>query len=104
GGGTVVVLDRGSWTPEGDARDMMKRGRLTFTLHGDKLRGRWHLVRTRSTQARQESWLLFKSKDDAPRAGGVEIVDERPDSVKTGRTIDEVAHDADAVWRSNRVD
>ncbi|HTJ47410.1 MAG TPA: non-homologous end-joining DNA ligase [Kofleriaceae bacterium] len=100
GGGTVVVWDRGTWEPEGDAREMMKRGRLTFTLHGEKLHGRWHLVRTRS----DKDWLLFKSKDDAARTGGEEIVDERPESVITGRTVDEVARDADAVWHSNRAE
>jgi bifunctional non-homologous end joining protein LigD len=101
GGGTVVVWDRGTWTPEGDARDMMQKGRLTFTLHGEKLRGRWHLVRTAGAE-RGENWLLFKSRDEASREGGAEIVDERPESVITGRTVDEVANDADAVWQSNR--
>ena len=100
GGGTVVVWDRGTWTPEGDARDMMKRGRLTFDLHGEKLRGRWHLVRTRP-QGKQEGWLLFKSKDAEAR-GGAEIVDARPESVISGRTVEEVAKDADAVWHSNK--
>ncbi|HEX3478207.1 MAG TPA: DNA polymerase ligase N-terminal domain-containing protein, partial [Kofleriaceae bacterium] len=47
GGGTVVVWDRGTWQPQGDARDAMAKGKLTFALHGEKLRGRWHLVRTR---------------------------------------------------------
>src|SRR5512143_2902909 len=46
GGGTVMVWDRGTWEPEGDPRKDYERGRLTFTLHGDKLRGKWHLVRT----------------------------------------------------------
>jgi bifunctional non-homologous end joining protein LigD len=103
GGGTVVVWDRGTWTPEGDPREAMTKGRLTFTLAGDKLRGRWHLVRTKmSGSGKAENWLLFKSKDDDARTGGDEIVDARPESVLTGRTVDQVARDADAVWHSNR--
>src|SRR5436190_11904745 len=58
GGGTVVVWDRGTWQPEGDAREAMKKGRLTFTLHGEKLHGKWHLIRTKPTD-KQETWLLF---------------------------------------------
>src|SRR5215212_4067272 len=64
GSGTVVVWDHGTWEPEGDAGDAMKRGRLTFAMHGEKLHGRWHLVRTRPS-GRQESWLLFKGRDEA---------------------------------------
>ncbi|HVV82444.1 MAG TPA: DNA polymerase ligase N-terminal domain-containing protein, partial [Kofleriaceae bacterium] len=101
GGGTVVVWDRGTWEPEGDAEDGMKRGRLTFTLHGAKLRGRWHLVRTRLDDGKHENWLLFKGRDEFARESG-EIVDELPESVVTGRTLDQVAADADAVWESNR--
>ncbi len=102
GGGTVVVWDRGTWTPDGDAHDMMKRGRLTFTIDGAKLHGRWHLVRTKMTGSKAENWLLFKGRDDDAVDKGPEIVDARPDSVITGRTIDQVAEDADAVWESNR--
>jgi bifunctional non-homologous end joining protein LigD len=94
GGGTVVVWDRGTWEPEGDPRAGLDKGRLSFTLHGEKLRGRWHLVETK------QSWLLFKSKDD--EATGVDITATRPESVITGRTVDEVAKDADRVWHSNR--
>jgi bifunctional non-homologous end joining protein LigD len=58
GGGTVIVWDRGTWTPEDDAAAALKKGRLTFDLHGAKLSGRWHLVRTRP-QGTREAWLLF---------------------------------------------
>ena len=60
GGGTVVVWDRGSWQPEGDARAAIAKGKLTFALHGEKLRGRRHLVKTRS-EGKAENWLLFKA-------------------------------------------
>jgi bifunctional non-homologous end joining protein LigD len=101
GGGTVVVWDRGTWTPEGDAGEAMKRGRLTFTLEGEKLHGRWHLVRTKG-DGRSESWLLMKARDEFAD-DKADIVEERPESVATGRTIDEVAEAADRVWQSDRV-
>jgi bifunctional non-homologous end joining protein LigD len=98
GGGTVVVWDRGTWQPETDASEAMKRGRLTFTLQGEKLHGRWHLVRTKG-DGRTENWLLFKSRDDAATERG-EIVEAQPESVITGRTIEEVAEASDRVWQS----
>ncbi len=100
GGGTVVVWDRGTWTVEGDARESMKKGRLTFTLNGEKLHGRWHLVKTKP-QGKQEGWLLFKSRDDAAN-DSLDITAERPESVITGRTVEEIAAAPDRVWQSNR--
>ncbi|HEY0251750.1 MAG TPA: DNA polymerase ligase N-terminal domain-containing protein, partial [Kofleriaceae bacterium] len=98
GGGTVVVWDRGTWQPEGDARDGMKRGRLAFTLDGTKLRGRWHLVRTQP-QGKQEAWLLFKGRDDEAN-DSLDIVADRPESVLTGRTVEEIAAAPERVWNS----
>lgn len=101
GGGTVVVWDRGTWSAEGNARDGMKKGRLTFTLEGAKLHGRWHLVRTKP-QGKQEAWLLFKGRDDAAN-DTLDIVAERPESVISGRTVEQIAAKPDRVWQSNRV-
>jgi bifunctional non-homologous end joining protein LigD len=97
GSGAVVVWDRGTWEPEGDAGDAMKRGRLTFVLHGEKLRGRWHLVRTRGTD-KQERWLLFKARDEAA-SEGADVLAARPASVLSGRTIDEVAASPARTWQ-----
>ncbi|MFT3698615.1 MAG: non-homologous end-joining DNA ligase [Kofleriaceae bacterium] len=100
GGGTVAVWDRGSWQPEGDPHDGMKKGRLTFTLDGEKLHGRWHLVKTKP-QGKQEAWLLFKGRDDAAN-DKLDITVDQPASVITGRTIEEIADAKDRVWQSNR--
>jgi bifunctional non-homologous end joining protein LigD len=100
GGGTVVVWDRGAWEPEGDAGEAMRKGRLTFTLRGEKLHGRWHLVRTRGG-GRQESWLLFKGRDEAA-SETADVVAERPESALSGRTIEEVATAPTRTWQSNR--
>jgi bifunctional non-homologous end joining protein LigD len=98
GGGTVVVWDRGSWEPEGDPRAGMAKGRLTFQLHGEKLRGRWHLVKTRP-DGKAESWLLFKGRDDAAN-DELDIVTAEPASVLSGRTLEEVAAAPARVWHS----
>ena len=100
GGGTVVVWDRGTWEPEGDPREGMKKGRLTFQLRGEKLAGRWHLVRTRPN-GKSEEWLLFKGKDEAAN-DEQSIVDTRPESVISGRTVEEITKSPGAVWKSNR--
>jgi bifunctional non-homologous end joining protein LigD len=102
GGGTVVVWDRGTWQPEGDARAAMAKGKLSFTLHGEKLHGRWHLVKTRG-EGKAENWLLFKGRDDAAN-DDVDIVTAEPASVVSGRTLDEVAAAPERVWRSNRAE
>ena len=103
GGGTVSVWDRGTWMPAEEGKDgkaMLAEGKLTFTLHGEKLHGRWHLVKTKP-QGKQETWLLFKGRDDAAD-DELDIIAAKPASVKTGRTLDQIANNADAVWQSNR--
>ncbi|MEE3627585.1 DNA ligase D [Nitrospirillum sp. BR 11752] len=93
GGGTVIVWDRGEWTPVGDAHRGYAKGHLDFELHGEKLGGHWHLVRMRGRPGeKRENWLLIKGEDEAARGEGEpDILEERPESVKTGRVIDDVA-------------
>jgi len=100
GGGTVLLWDRGTWQPEGDAERGVASGRLTFDLHGEKLRGRFHLVRTRLAGGKHENWLLFKGRDDA--ADDSRDVLELDQSVASGRSLDEIAANPDDVWHSNR--
>src|SRR6476659_9227403 len=72
GGGTVLLWDRGTWTPVGDAAAAYKKGRLKFELAGEKLRGGWNLVRTHGgtyAGGGKEAWLLIKEKDDFARRG-----------------------------------
>jgi len=102
GGGSVVVWDRGTWEPEGDAAEMMKKGRLKLTLHGEKLHGRWNLVRTGGERGK-ESWLLIKGRDDHADDRR-DIVAERPESVISGRSVEQVGEAKDRVWHSNRVE
>jgi bifunctional non-homologous end joining protein LigD len=100
GGGTVMLWDRGTWEPEGDPRRDYERGRLTFTLHGEKLKGKWHLVRSRGGRGERTPWLLFKGADDEARRSDGKIVDAMPASVATGRSLDEIAAEDDRTWHS----
>jgi bifunctional non-homologous end joining protein LigD len=100
GGGDVIVWDWGTWEPEetDDPAKAVRKGELKFRLHGQKLRGRFTLVRIRSDDPSKDDWLLIHKKDeDADTAWNV---DDHPQSVKTGRTNDQVAAGADAVWDS----
>lgn len=65
GAGTVIVWDRGAWTPIHDATKGLAKGHLEFTLAGEKLRGRWHLVRMKGPRADRDKkmWLLIKGDD-----------------------------------------
>ena len=67
GAGTVVIWDRGYWAPVGDPERGLADGKLDFELQGERLRGRWSLVRMagRGARKRAESWLLIKRTDKA---------------------------------------
>lgn len=62
GAGQVEIYDRGHWRTAQDPASALAAGKLDFELFGDKLHGRWTLVRTRA-QARQPQWLLIKRSD-----------------------------------------
>ncbi len=121
GGGTVMLWDRGFWTPESDApAQALKAGELKFTLEGKKLRGEWVLVRIRHGREgdRQTNWLLIKHRDKAalPKKGESVLAADR--SVASGRSMEQIEAGrgrapsafmqagkdrgrADAVWQSN---
>ncbi len=101
GGGAVLVWDRGTWTPIGDPHKGLAKGHLDFELMGEKLKGRWHLVRMRSKpRDKHENWLLIKGDDEFARAEDApDILEEQPDSATSGRPIAEVAKDAPG-WSS----
>src|SRR3984885_3214858 len=101
GGGAVIVWDNGTWAPLGDAHKGLKKGHLEFELHGQKLNGRWHLVRMHAKPGeKRENWLLIKGDDEFARtADQADILEERPESINTGRTIDELEGEAPG-WSS----
>jgi bifunctional non-homologous end joining protein LigD len=93
GGGTVMVWDKGEWTPEnGDVEEALRRGDLKFTIHGKKLHGSWVLVRTRGFGGSSDrSWLLIKHRDRFASTRDIEV--EEPRSVLSWRLLAEIARD-----------
>ena len=88
GGGTVMIWDRGSWQPQEDPHQGLRKGHLSFTLDGEKLHGLWHLVRMhRRRGEKRDNWLLIKAHDAAAReAGAKDILEQKSRSVVSGRS------------------
>ncbi len=104
GGGDVIVWDAGTWEPHkaGDPPDpahAVAGGELHLELFGEKLRGRFVLVRTGAGRSDREEWLLLHKHDDAAVRGW--DPENHPRSVLSGRTNDEVTADPDRLWRSD---
>lgn len=86
GAGEVIVWDIGDWTPEGDVDAGWRKGHLRFTLHGEKLAGEWHLVRTH-LPGKQPQWFLMKARDEqAISLEAGDILVDQPGSVLSGRS------------------
>jgi bifunctional non-homologous end joining protein LigD len=104
GGGDVIVWDWGTWQParpaDADAVAAIDRGELHFDLQGEKLAGRFVLVRRDREKGTKEQWLLLHKNDEHATAGW--DPEEHPRSVKTGRTNDEVLAAPDVEWHSDR--
>jgi bifunctional non-homologous end joining protein LigD len=100
GGGDVIVWDWGTWRPEetDDPGSAVRAGELKFELFGQKLRGRFVLVRTRSDARGRADWLLIHKRDE--HADTAWEIDAHPESVKSGRTNDQVKEGLPAVWDS----
>ena len=104
GGGDVIVWDRGTWQPHGteDPRRAVEDGELHFDLDGERLRGRFVLVRSDAGPDRKrsakEEWLLLHKRDRWAREGW--DPEEHRTSVLSGRTNDEVKAAPELVWHS----
>jgi bifunctional non-homologous end joining protein LigD len=96
GGGTVMLWDRGAWTPEvPDVDAALREGNLKFTLSGKKLRGSWVLVRTKSGfgGSKRPGWLLIKHRDRF--ASSDDVVAKQRRSVASKRLLADIARDSD---------
>ena len=85
GAGTVIVWDTGTYTTESDPSEQFNKGKIGFTLHGQKLRGRFYLVRTST----ENQWLLLKKGDQFDSEE--DLTNSKPESVLTGRSNDQLA-------------
>ena len=93
GSGAVIVWDAGTYRNldgDGSLAAALDAGHARFWLDGEKLRGGWTLHRTGGGAKPQ--WLLMKRRDEAADPGG-DPVRTRPESVKSGRTIEQLARD-----------
>src|SRR5436309_15295027 len=99
GGGTVMVWDRGTYYAYGEQpAKSLREGKLHLVLDGKKARGEWTLVRIRGRDNEKNQWLILKTGADA-KPVSKKLEDQ---SVKTGRTMKQIAQDRDAEWESNR--
>ncbi|WP_095091760.1 DNA ligase D [Mesorhizobium sophorae] len=93
GGGPMIVWDTGSWAPMDDVEKSLRTGAFKFRLAGEKLNGGWMLTRLKPKPGEDENkknWLLFKERDLAADTA-LDILEARPESVKSGRRIEELA-------------
>jgi len=102
GGGDVIVWDWGTWrlAEASDPLRAVADGDLHFDLFGEKLAGRFALVR-RGKAGSREHWLLIHKRDEAAVDGW--DPEEHPRSVKSGRTNDEVLAAPPATWSSTQL-
>ena len=86
GAGDSLIWDRGTYdtVPPGQASQQRQKGHLHIAMNGEKLRGQWHLVRTRGGAGTKSNWILFKARD-ARADKGRDVVAEAPGSVVSGR-------------------
>jgi len=101
GGGSVMVWDRGTYYVYGEQPlKSLREGKLHLLLDGTKAKGEWTLVRIRGREGEKNQWLILKSGDD------VKPISSKLDdqSVKTGRTMKQIADARDAEWQSGRAE
>lgn len=92
GGGTVMLWDEGEWEPEGDPHEGLRKGKLSFTLQGKRLKGGFALVRMRK-EGKRENWLLIKQRDRQADAR-LDPVEAWQTSVRTKRSMAGIAGNA----------
>lgn len=94
GAGTVMLWDRGSWEPVGDPHEGLKAGKLVFHVHGERLVGRWGLIRMKPRDGeKRENWLLIKEKDEHVSTRG-DVLTKHTKSVSSGRTLRQIERGA----------
>ncbi len=95
GAGTVQMWDAGEWEPQDDDLEAaFRRGNVKMVLHGERLSGKWALIRLRSDRgkpSKRNNWLLIKEKDEFAVPGEGDANMEIDASVATGRSLAEIA-------------
>lgn len=94
GGGTVMLWDEGFWEPLGNPIKDFQNGSLKFILHGNRLKGRWTLVKYK-----EDNWLLIKEKDNVFLYDDIK---EYTTSIKTGRTMEEITNGVKPIPKNSK--
>jgi bifunctional non-homologous end joining protein LigD len=106
GGGTVMIWDQGTWWPQPGHENVeagLRDGSLKFLMNGTKMKGKWTLVRMNGKAANESkpNWLLIKEHDAFERSETDKpITEQKPNSVVTKRSLDQIAASEDHVWNS----
>jgi bifunctional non-homologous end joining protein LigD len=102
GAGTVMLWDSGNWSPVGDPKQGLRDGKLVFVLHGERMLGRWALVRMRPDEKspKRENWLLIKEKDEYANTRP-DLLEEANVSVASGRDFARIA-ETGKNWHSTK--
>lgn len=90
GAGTVMLWDQGWWEPQEDFAKGLKSGKLKFMLHGQRMKGRWTLVRMR-TKEKRENWLLIKEHDSFEEEDEDGLTERYVTSAASARSMEEIA-------------
>jgi bifunctional non-homologous end joining protein LigD len=93
GGGTVMLWDRGTWTPYPgkDPSKTLEEGHMHFTLDGERMKGEWVMFRLKPRAGeRGENWIL-KKVDDEQAGSATGLTEKYLTSIKTGRSMQEIA-------------
>ena len=102
GGGTVMLWDEGEWEPLHDPHAGLEEGMLHFRLHGQRMTGGWALIRMKPRDGeKRENWLLVKERDEEADDSDP-LLAKNQKSVRTGRKMEQIAKDKDAIHSSNR--
>ncbi|ALN80872.1 DNA ligase D [Lysobacter antibioticus] len=80
GAGHVDIFDHGTWRTDDDALDQIAAGKLDFELDGERLHGRFTLVRTRPV-GKQQQWLLIKRSDEHARDSDADRMLDEPAAI-----------------------
>ncbi|MET0779622.1 MAG: non-homologous end-joining DNA ligase, partial [Candidatus Saccharimonadales bacterium] len=95
GAGNVIIWDEGWYEPRAETSDPektllgeLKKGHVTFVLHGKKLHGEFALIKMHGPEAEENAWLLVKKGDEY--ASEADIT-KQAESVKSHKTVDDIA-------------
>lgn len=103
GGGTVMLWDKGRWTPRDDVEEGLQQGKLKFFVEGERMQGGWTLVRMKGgKREKRENWLLIKERDDYAGHDPEELIRAYTTSISTSRSMEAIAREESKTNRDGK--